>query len=65
MQGRTTLVVAHRLSTVKSMDRLLVFSKGEIVEEGTHATLVTRDKGIYRGLYERQAMELHQVIAAE
>ncbi|MCB9994376.1 MAG: ABC transporter ATP-binding protein [Hyphomicrobiaceae bacterium] len=65
MKGRTTLVVAHRLSTVKSMDRLLVFSKGEIVEEGTHATLVGREKGIYRGLYQRQAMELVSGVAAE
>jgi ATP-binding cassette subfamily B protein len=58
IEGRTTLVVAHRLSTVKSMDRLLVFDRGEIVEEGTHAELVRRSKGAYRGLYERQAMEL-------
>ena len=56
--GRTTLVVAHRLSTVKSMDRLLVFEKGEIREEGIHADLVRVPNGIYRGLYERQAMEL-------
>ena len=51
-------MVAHRLSTVKSMDRLLVFEKGEIREEGVHADLVRVPNGIYRGLYERQAMEL-------
>lgn len=58
IEGRTTLVVAHRLSTVKSMDRLLVFSKGKIAEEGTHKQLVGRTDGIYRDLYERQTMEL-------
>ena len=56
--GRTTLVVAHRLSTVKSMDRLLVFAHGEIVEEGTHTELLRLSDGVYRSLYERQAMEL-------
>lgn len=63
IEGRTTLVVAHRLSTVKSMDRLLVFDRGEIVEEGTHAELVRRPVGTYRGLYERQAMELRPAAA--
>jgi ATP-binding cassette, subfamily B, bacterial len=63
IKGRTTLVVAHRLSTVKSMDRLLVFAEGEIVEEGTHAELVCRPKGVYRSLYERQAMELRPEVA--
>jgi len=58
MTGRTTLVIAHRLSTVKSLDRLLVFDRGEIVEEGKHATLVRKESGIYRRLFERQALEL-------
>ncbi|RYE11042.1 MAG: ABC transporter ATP-binding protein [Hyphomicrobiales bacterium] len=58
MVGRTTIVIAHRLSTVRALDRLLVFDKGEIVEEGTHEQLVTRDGGIYRRLFERQALEL-------
>ena len=61
--GRTTLVVAHRLSTVKSMDRLLVFERGRIVEQGKHADLVRVPGGIYRGLYERQAMELRSEAA--
>ncbi|MDB2384152.1 ABC transporter ATP-binding protein/permease [bacterium] len=65
IEGRTTLVVAHRLSTVKSMDRLLVFARGEIAEEGTHAQLVGRADGIYRDLYERQTMELNtQAVAS-
>jgi ATP-binding cassette subfamily B protein len=58
MVGRTTIVIAHRLSTVRSLDRLLVFDKGRIVEEGTHETLVNREGGIYRRLFERQALEL-------
>jgi ATP-binding cassette, subfamily B, bacterial len=58
MVGRTTLVIAHRLSTVKSLDRLLVFDKGRIVEEGRHEALVRLDGGIYRRLFERQALEL-------
>ncbi len=49
MQGRTTLVIAHRLSTVRALDRLLVFDHGRIVEEGDHASLVQRKNGIYRG----------------
>ena len=58
MVGRTTIVIAHRLSTVRSLDRLLVFDKGRVTEEGTHEQLVNRDGGIYRRLFERQALEL-------
>ncbi|BCH67100.1 multidrug ABC transporter ATP-binding protein [Agrobacterium vitis] len=58
MQGRTTLVVAHRLSTVRALDRLLVFDHGRIAEEGTHESLIRMKSGIYRGLFERQALEL-------
>ncbi|GHA31663.1 multidrug ABC transporter ATP-binding protein [Devosia pacifica] len=58
MIGRTTLVIAHRLSTVKSLDRLLVFDRGRIVEEGDHRSLIGLEGGIYRRLFERQALEL-------
>ncbi len=58
MVGRTTLVIAHRLSTVRALDRLLVFDKGKIVEEGDHAELIRLNGGIYRRLFERQALEL-------
>jgi ATP-binding cassette subfamily B protein len=58
MVGRTTIVIAHRLSTVRALDRLLVFEKGRVTEEGTHEQLVQRDGGIYRRLFERQALEL-------
>ncbi|HVE06589.1 MAG TPA: ATP-binding cassette domain-containing protein, partial [Paraburkholderia sp.] len=58
MAGRTTLVVAHRLSTVRSLDRLLVLERGRIVEEGPHDRLIELPDGLYRRLFTRQAMEL-------
>lgn len=65
MKGRTSIVIAHRLSTVRSLDRILVFDHGRIVEQGTHAALAARTGGIYRGLFERQVTEFGQVSAAE
>ena len=65
MKGRTSIVIAHRLSTVRNLDRILVFDRGEIVEQGTHAMLAARAGGIYRGLFERQATEFARVSAAE
>jgi ATP-binding cassette subfamily B protein len=65
MKGRTSIVIAHRLSTVRSLDRILVFDRGEIVEQGTHASLVKRTGGIYRGLFERQVLGSDQISAAE
>jgi len=50
MQGRTTLVIAHRLATVLKCDRILVMDQGHIVEEGTHESLVAKG-----GLYARLA----------
>jgi ATP-binding cassette subfamily B protein len=58
MVGRTTLVVAHRLSTVRALDRLLVLDKGRIAEEGSHDKLVQIENGYYRRLFERQALGL-------
>ncbi len=58
MQGRTAIVIAHRLSTVRAMDRILVFAAGRIVEQGSHAALVGRPDGVYRRLFERQAVGL-------
>ncbi|MGA7428236.1 MAG: ABC transporter transmembrane domain-containing protein [Rhodoplanes sp.] len=61
MQGRTTLVIAHRLATVLSCDRILVLDRGRIVEEGTHDTLVQRG-----GLYARLArLQFDTAAAAE
>jgi ABC-type phosphate transport system ATPase subunit len=53
MQGRTTIVIAHRLSTLSRMDRILVFDKDRIVEEGTHATLMSKD-GLYARMWNMQ-----------
>ncbi|HQT89323.1 MAG TPA: ABC transporter ATP-binding protein [Acidiphilium sp.] len=58
MTGRTVIVVAHRLSTVRALDRILVFDQGSIVEEGTHDALTAQSGGIYRRLFERQALGL-------
>ena len=52
MQGRTTFIVAHRLSTVRKADRILVLEKGSIVEQGSHDTLMAIENGVYRKLYE-------------
>ena len=56
--GRTAIVIAHRLATVRMLDRILVFESGEVVEEGRHDDLVGRTGGIYRRLFERQALGL-------
>jgi subfamily B ATP-binding cassette protein MsbA len=53
MAGRTTLVIAHRLSTVRRADRILVLDRGRLVESGTHAELLTRN-GLYRRLHDMQ-----------
>jgi subfamily B ATP-binding cassette protein MsbA len=54
MQNRTTFVVAHRLSTIRHADRILVIADGNVQEEGTHDELVGREGGLYRALYEQQ-----------
>ncbi|MBZ9864295.1 ABC transporter ATP-binding protein/permease [Mesorhizobium sp. CA15] len=64
MVGRTTLVIAHRLSTVRALDRLLVFDRGHIAEEGSHDELIRLNGGIYRRLFERQALELTKGLVA-
>ena len=54
MQGRTTIVIAHRLSTVRALKRILIFDRGRIIEEGDHHALIGREKGVYRRLFDRQ-----------
>ncbi|MFJ4467022.1 ABC transporter ATP-binding protein [Streptomyces sp. NPDC089424] len=54
MEGRTALVVAHRLSTVAGMDRLVVLDQGRVVEQGTHDALLTRG-GVYAKLWQHQS----------
>jgi ATP-binding cassette, subfamily B, bacterial len=55
MKGRTTIVIAHRLSTIKKADRILVIDAGEILEEGSHSSLIRKNDGIYKNFYELQA----------
>lgn len=53
MEGRTSFIVAHRLSTIRTADRILVMKDGNIIEQGTHEELLAQN-GFYRQLYERQ-----------
>ncbi|MEQ8485008.1 MAG: ABC transporter ATP-binding protein [Pseudomonadales bacterium] len=56
MQGRTAILIAHRLSTVRQCDRILVFDRGDVVEQGTHDALMARADGVYRGLFDMQSL---------
>jgi ATP-binding cassette subfamily B protein len=56
MEGRTSVVIAHRLSTVKAADKILVIDDGRLVESGTHSELLERD-GLYRTLHDTQFRE--------
>ena len=53
MKGRTSFIVAHRLSTIKNADQILVMKAGNIIERGTHDELLARG-GFYKNLYESQ-----------
>jgi ATP-binding cassette subfamily B protein len=66
MRGRTTLVIAHRLSTVQAMDRIVVLAEGRVVEQGTHGQLLAAG-GVYAGLWAHQSggfLEEDQVMAS-
>ena len=55
MEGRTTIVIAHRLSTVQKMDRIIVLDEGRIVEMGSHRQLLDNPSGIYASFWARQS----------
>ncbi len=55
MAGRTSVVIAHRLSTVANLDRIVVLENGKIVEEGTHHALLEKPDGVYHHLWSRQS----------
>ena len=56
-KGRTTIVVAHRLSTIKNADEILVVSNGRIIESGTHNVLIKKRNGVYKKLYNSQFID--------
>ena len=62
-EERTTLIIAHRLSTIVSCDEILVLVKGEIIERGTHKTLLSK-KGVYFDMWQRQASESTQMMSS-
>jgi len=53
-KGRTSIIIAHRLATIKQADKIIVMDQGLIVEEGTHDELLHKEKGYYKNLYEKQ-----------
>jgi ABC-type multidrug transport system fused ATPase/permease subunit len=53
-QGRTSIVIAHRLATIVNADKIVVMDKGLIVEQGTHFELINRESGYYKNLYDSQ-----------
>ena len=55
MEGKTVIAVAHRLSTIAAMDRLIIIDKGQIVEEGSHKELLKKKNGLYASLWKRQS----------
>jgi ATP-binding cassette subfamily B protein len=58
LKGRTAIVIAHRLATVRALDRILVFDNGRVAEEGDHGRLLGKPGGIYRRLFEKQVLAL-------
>jgi subfamily B ATP-binding cassette protein MsbA len=55
MQGRLSLTIAHRLSTVRHADEIIVLAKGTVAERGTHPELIKKPKGLYRKLFDLQS----------
>jgi ABC-type multidrug transport system fused ATPase/permease subunit len=56
-QGRTTIVIAHRLTTIRNADRIYVLDKGQVIEQGTHKTLMAQEGGKYREMVHAQQLD--------
>lgn len=56
MRGRTTILISHRVSTVRNADRIIVIENGRVAEQGTHNELVASE-GYYADLYQKQLLE--------
>jgi ABC-type multidrug transport system fused ATPase/permease subunit len=59
-RNRTSIVIAHRLATVKNADKIIVMDSGEIIEQGTHTNLLNNPKGYYRKLYNAQFLNVNE-----
>jgi ATP-binding cassette subfamily B multidrug efflux pump len=55
MEGKTVIAIAHRLSTVMHMDRLIIIEKGSVILSGTHEELLSHESNLYKKLWEIQA----------
>ena len=55
MEGKTSIVIAHRLSTIRKMDRIVVVENGKVIEDGDHDTLLAKEDGLYKKLWNLQA----------
>ena len=60
-KDRTSIIIAHRLATIQQADKIIVMDAGQIVEIGTHQTLLERENGYYRNLYEVQFLNAEAV----
>ncbi len=61
-KGRTSIVIAHRLATIQQADKIIVMDAGEIVEIGTHKSLLEKESGYYKNLYEVQFLKVEEAV---
>ena len=60
MKGRTSFVIAHRLSTVREADKIVVLDQGQIMETGTHQQLLLQENSLYQKLYKIQSQQTEE-----
>ena len=58
MKDRTSIIIAHRLSTIREADQILVIDHGKVMEQGTHAELMTNESGLYKYLSQLQLQDI-------